>query len=89
MPALRSTLNPKSAAFQTNVQRMSERLAEVQNLEQQVRRESASKRVSFSHSCAVNSAASPGLYFCPACSHGFEKTKITLRSLVRPMFPGL
>ncbi|MES2090624.1 MAG: carboxyl transferase domain-containing protein [Pseudomonadota bacterium] len=47
MPALRSTLNPKSAAFQTNVQRMSERLAEVQNLEQQVRRESASKRDKF------------------------------------------
>ncbi|MDE2402533.1 MAG: acyl-CoA carboxylase subunit beta [Burkholderiales bacterium] len=47
MPALRSALNPKSAAFQANVQRMTERLAKVQNLEQQVRRESAAKRDKF------------------------------------------
>ncbi len=47
MPALRSTLNPKSAAFQTNVKRMSDRLAEIQGLEQQVRRESAAKRDKF------------------------------------------
>ena len=47
MPALRSSLNPKSDAFQTNVKRMTERLAEVQGLEQQVRRESASKRDKF------------------------------------------
>ena len=47
MPALRSALNPKSEAFQTNVKRMSERLAEVQALEAQVRRESAAKRDKF------------------------------------------
>ncbi|MGH6647012.1 acyl-CoA carboxylase subunit beta [Aquabacterium sp.] len=47
MPALRSALNPKSEAFQNNVKRMSERLAEVQALEAQVRRESAAKRDKF------------------------------------------
>ena len=47
MPALRSALNPKAEAFQTNVKRMSERLAEVQALEAQVRRESAAKRDKF------------------------------------------
>src|SRR3990167_7058098 len=47
MPALRSALNPKAEAFQNNVKRMSERLAEVQALEAQVRRESAAKRDKF------------------------------------------
>jgi geranyl-CoA carboxylase beta subunit len=47
MPALRSALLPKSEAFQNNVKRMSERLAEVQALEAQVRRESAAKRDKF------------------------------------------
>jgi geranyl-CoA carboxylase beta subunit len=43
MPALNSALNPKSAAFEANAQRMAERLAEVRALEAQVVAESASK----------------------------------------------
>jgi geranyl-CoA carboxylase beta subunit len=47
MPALVSKLDTRSPAFGTNVQRMQERLAEVQRLEQQVIAESASKRERF------------------------------------------
>jgi geranyl-CoA carboxylase beta subunit len=47
MPALRSTLNPRSEAFAANAQRMHERLAEVRALEQKVIAESESKRAKF------------------------------------------
>ena len=47
MPALVSKLDTRSPAFGANVQRMQERLAEVQRLEQQVIAESASKRERF------------------------------------------
>ena len=47
MPALTSTLDTNSAAFQANAQRMAERLAEVQALQAQVVAESESKRARF------------------------------------------
>ncbi len=47
MPAMRSALHPQSAAFQTNVARMQERLNEVRALESLVREGSASKRDKF------------------------------------------
>jgi geranyl-CoA carboxylase beta subunit len=47
MPVIASRLNPKSAAFLANAQRMQERLAEVQRLEQLVIAESESKRAKF------------------------------------------
>ncbi|MBI5721607.1 MAG: acyl-CoA carboxylase subunit beta [Burkholderiales bacterium] len=47
MSALASTLNPASAAFQANAQRMHERLAEVRRLEALVVAESESKRQKF------------------------------------------
>ncbi|WP_374592015.1 acyl-CoA carboxylase subunit beta [Aquabacterium sp.] len=47
MPVLRSTLNTKTDAFRTNVERMNERLQQVRALEQQVRNESAAKRDKF------------------------------------------
>lgn len=47
MPVLRSSLNTKSDSFRANVDKMSERLAQVRSLEQQVRDESASKRDKF------------------------------------------
>src|SRR5207244_12395032 len=47
MPALTSTLDTNSAAFQANAQRMAERLAEVQALQVQVVSESESKRARF------------------------------------------
>ncbi len=47
MPALVSKLDTRSPAFGANVQRMQERLAEVQRLEQMVIAESASKRERF------------------------------------------
>jgi geranyl-CoA carboxylase beta subunit len=47
MPALVSKLDTRSPAFGANVQRMQERLAEVQRLEHQVIAESASKRERF------------------------------------------
>src|SRR5574343_1030378 len=47
MPALRSALHTKSPAFQTNVDRMTERLDQVRALEAQVRDGSADKRAKF------------------------------------------
>ena len=47
MPALKSLLNPRSAAFAANAARMHERLAEVRALEARVVAESASKRERF------------------------------------------
>ena len=47
MPALASRIDPRSAAFAANRQRMADRLAEVQALEQRVIAESASKRERF------------------------------------------
>ena len=47
MPALSSTLNPKSPAFERNAARMAERLAEVRALEARVVAESSSKRAKF------------------------------------------
>ena len=47
MPALRSSLNPKSDAFSTNVDRMRERLDQVRSLEALAREGSASKRDKF------------------------------------------
>ena len=47
MPALGTLLNPGSAAFAANVQRMQQRLHEVRALEAQVVAESASKRKKF------------------------------------------
>ena len=47
MPALRSSLNPKSDAFRTNVDRMRERLDQVRSLEALAREGSASKRDKF------------------------------------------
>jgi geranyl-CoA carboxylase beta subunit len=47
MPALGSTLNPKSPAFEANARRMHERLAEVRALEAKVVAESESKREKF------------------------------------------
>jgi len=47
MPALGTALDPKSATFVANAQRMSERLAEVRALEAQVIAESTSKRDRF------------------------------------------
>ena len=47
MPAIVSTLNPKSPAFVANAERMAERLARVRALEGQVIAESASKRAKF------------------------------------------
>ena len=47
MPALASKVDPRSAAFAANALRMTERLAEVQRLEQRVIAESASKRERF------------------------------------------
>lgn len=47
MPALRSSLNPKSDAFRTNVARMRERLDQVRSLEALAREGSASKRDKF------------------------------------------
>jgi geranyl-CoA carboxylase beta subunit len=47
MPALRSRINPKSAAFAANAQRMQGLLAEVQRLEQLVIAESESKAPKF------------------------------------------
>src|SRR5881409_2351000 len=47
MPALTSTLDTNSAAFQANAKRMAERLAEVQALQAQVVAESESKRARF------------------------------------------
>jgi len=47
MPALRSALNPQSAPFKANAQRMVERLAEVHALEQKVRDGSADKAAKF------------------------------------------
>jgi geranyl-CoA carboxylase beta subunit len=47
MPALRSTLNPRSEAFAANAQRMQERLDEVRALEAKVVAESASKQDKF------------------------------------------
>jgi len=47
MPALRSLLDPKAESFARNAQRMHERLAEVQALEQRVIAESGSKRARF------------------------------------------
>nr|WP_315493677.1 carboxyl transferase domain-containing protein [uncultured Rhodoferax sp.] len=47
MPALRSKINPRSAGFAANAQRMAELLAEVQRLEGLVIAESESKREKF------------------------------------------
>ena len=47
MPALRSQLNPKSAAFKLNAQRMQDKLDQVRTLEAQVREGSAAKREKF------------------------------------------
>jgi geranyl-CoA carboxylase beta subunit len=47
MPAIRSKINPQSAAFATNTQRMQGLLAEVQRLEGLVIAESESKRAKF------------------------------------------
>ena len=47
MPALRSLLDPKAESFARNAERMRERLAEVQALEQRVIAESESKRERF------------------------------------------
>jgi geranyl-CoA carboxylase beta subunit len=47
MPALTSTIEPRSAGFAANVARMAERLAEVRALEQKVIAESESKRDKF------------------------------------------
>jgi geranyl-CoA carboxylase beta subunit len=47
MPVLRSSLNPKSDAFRTNVDRMRERLDQVRSLEALAREGSASKRDKF------------------------------------------
>jgi len=47
MPPLSSKLDPRSAAFAANAQRMQQRLAEVQALQAQVVAESASKRAKF------------------------------------------
>jgi len=47
MPALSSALDPKSAAFQANTERMAALLAEVRALEAKVRAESDSKRDKF------------------------------------------
>jgi len=47
MPALDTRLDPRSAAFQANAQRMAERLAEVRALEARVVAESSSKRARF------------------------------------------
>jgi geranyl-CoA carboxylase beta subunit len=47
MPALATALDPRSAAFRANAQRMHERLAEVQALAARVVAESASKRARF------------------------------------------
>ncbi len=47
MPALRSNLNPKSAAFKLNAERMLDKLNQVRALEAQVREGSAAKRDKF------------------------------------------
>jgi geranyl-CoA carboxylase beta subunit len=47
VPALKSSLNPRSEAFQANAARMAERLAEVQALQARVVAESASKAARF------------------------------------------
>ena len=47
MPALVSRLDPRSAAFRANAERMAERLAEVRELESRVVAESASKAARF------------------------------------------
>ncbi|CAG0966399.1 MAG: acyl-CoA carboxylase subunit beta [Rhizobiaceae bacterium] len=47
MPAIRSALDPKSAAFVANAAAMAEKLAKVRSLEEAVRRNSASKKARF------------------------------------------
>jgi geranyl-CoA carboxylase beta subunit len=47
MPVIESRIDPRSAAFAANAQRMTERLAEVQRLQQRVIAESESKRARF------------------------------------------
>ncbi len=61
MPALKSSLNPRSEAFQANAARMAERLAEVQALQARVVAESASKAsASSSAASCCRASAWPG-----------------------------